>query len=111
NGVIIMGSPYIPEGLNLLRMAIKPLAKLFPKKKSKLISNIMNKTFNKDIENPKTPVDWLSFNEDNVQNYINDPLCNFPLTYSGYADLFDLIHDVYQDDWKKIDVLTPVLFV
>ena len=111
NGVIIMGSPYVPKGVNLLRLAMKPLAKLFPKKKSNLISNIMNRTFNKEIENPKTPLDWLSFNEDNVQNYINDPLCNFPLTYGGYADLFDLVNDVYQDDWKKIDVLTPVLFL
>lgn len=110
DGVLLMGSPYIPKGLSALRIGLKPLALLFPKKKGHVISKIMNKTFNKDIVNPSTPVDWLSFDKENVQTYIKDPLCNFPFTYSGYSDLFDLIHDVYQDNWTKVSNDTPIFF-
>lgn len=33
------------------------------------------KTFSRGIKNPKTKYDWISYNEANVNAYINDPLC------------------------------------
>ena len=64
-------------------------------KKAKLLNNLMFGAFNKKIKDPKTPFDWLSYNEENVQNYINDPLCGFGPTngfclefIKGMAPLF-----------------------
>jgi alpha-beta hydrolase superfamily lysophospholipase len=31
------------------------------------------------VKNPKTPFDWLTRDENEVQKYIDDPLCGFPL--------------------------------
>ena len=58
------------------------LAKLIVNKKNqyekaKLLNKLMFGNFNKGIQNPRTPYDWLSFNEANVDKYIADPLCGF----------------------------------
>ena len=45
--------------------------------KAKLLNKLMFGGFNKGIQNPRTPFDWLSFNEENVDRYIADPLCGF----------------------------------
>jgi len=45
--------------------------------KAKLLNKLMFGNFNKGIKNPRTPYDWLSFNEENVDRYIADPLCGF----------------------------------
>ena len=45
--------------------------------KAKMIAKLMFGGFNKKIKNPKTEFDWLSYNEENVKKYIDDPLCGF----------------------------------
>ena len=45
--------------------------------KAKLMNNMMFGGFNKKIKNPRTPFDWLSYNEKNIDKYIADPLCGF----------------------------------
>ena len=45
--------------------------------KAKMLNSLMFGNFNKKIQNPRTPFDWLSVNEDNVNRYIEDPLCGF----------------------------------
>ncbi len=45
--------------------------------KAKLLNNLMFGNFNKKIKNPRTAFDWLSYNEENVDRYIADPLCGF----------------------------------
>ena len=45
--------------------------------KAKFMNKMMFGSFNKKIKNPRTPFDWLSFNEENVDKYIADPLCGF----------------------------------
>ena len=45
--------------------------------------------FSKAVKNARTPLDWLSVNEDNVDAYIKDEDCGFHFTNQGYRDLFD----------------------
>ena len=54
------------------------LAKLLIHKKgwdkpNKFFTNLGLGPYNKAIKNPRTPVDWLSYNEQNVDDYIKDP--------------------------------------
>lgn len=67
--------------------------KLFkgPKGHSKLITNLAVGQFSKKIKNRKTPLDWLSFDEKNVQNYIADPLSGVEFTLGSYVALFSLM--------------------
>ena len=78
---------------------------------SKLLNNLSFGSFNKNIENPKTEFDWLSKNETNVKNYIDDDLCGYIFTTSGYIDLFKGIKDVYHtDDWHVSKPNLPIKF-
>lgn len=68
--------------------------------------------YNKTISNPRTEFDWLSYNEENVDRYIEDPLCGFPFTNRGYYDLLDGCQDVFaRKDWRVLKNQLPILFV
>lgn len=62
-----------------------------PKFKSKLLQSLSTGSFNKKINSPKTPFDWISYNEDNVNAFKNDDLCGFGFTSSAYKDLLKLL--------------------
>ena len=47
--------------------------------------------FAKAIKDRKTDLDWLSYNEENVNNYIKDPLCGVEFTLGSYWTLLSLI--------------------
>ena len=53
-----------------------------------MLDNIATGGFNKVITDPRTPLDWLSYETSNVDAYIADPLCGFSFTNQGYLDLF-----------------------
>ena len=46
-------------------------------KKAKLLNKLMFGNFNNKIKQPRTDFDWLSYNEENVNKYIDDPKCGF----------------------------------
>lgn len=80
--------------------------------KSNLLESMSVGAFNKSVENPKTNVDWLSYNEENVQNYINDPLCGAPFSTSAYITLFTLLINMNKaSDYVDIDENTPILCI
>lgn len=64
----------VPIGYQLAKMITN---KRNRNKKAKFLNKLMFGNFNKKIENPETPYDWLSYNKENVQRYIEDPLCGF----------------------------------
>ena len=62
-----------------------------PKGHSKLLTTMTIGPFNKAIENPRTDLDWLSYNEENVDKYIADPLCGVEFTIGSYYALMKLL--------------------
>lgn len=56
------------------------------KKESKFMTKLLLGSNNKKIKNPKTEFDWLSHNQENVQNYINDPYCGHYNTWGFYKE-------------------------
>ncbi len=78
NKVVLCGSdaknPAVGIGFLLARMTTN---KKNRNEKSVVLNKMMFGGFNNGIKDPKTPYDWLSYNEENVQNYIDDPLCGF----------------------------------
>ncbi len=83
-------NPNPASGVGLL---LTKFIKVFkgPKGHSKLITNLAVGQFAKKIKNRKTPLDWLSFNENNVKTYINDPLSGVEFTLASYITLFSLL--------------------
>lgn len=60
-------------------------------KRHKTLSNMLNSGLIKKIDNPKSPFDWLSYDELNVSTYINDPLSGYAYNYRFYQSFFKLI--------------------
>lgn len=65
-----------------------------PEYYSKFLHNIAIDSFNKKVENPKTNLDWLSYNEENVKVYLNDEYCGNPFKVSALRDLFVLVRNM-----------------
>ncbi len=56
--------------------------------KSDFINKIAFGSYNNKIKNNKTDWDWLSTDEQVVQNYIDDPYCGFVPTGGFFRDMF-----------------------
>ncbi len=74
---------------------------------SKMLDAMMAGGYSKAVKDRKTDLDWLSYNEDNVQAYIDDPLCGNPFTIQGYADLVDGMLRMF--DASRYEVSYPEL--
>ena len=53
----------------------------------KLLNSFFYKSYNRSLKNTLTNVDWLSNNTEEVEKYINDPLCGFPLSLGFFKTL------------------------
>lgn len=51
-------------------------------------------SYNKKFKPNRTPVDWLSRNEENVDRYAADPLCGFLFTAGAYHDFFTVLKEL-----------------
>ena len=68
--------------------------------------------YNKRIAYPKTEFDWLSRNEKNVEDYINDPLCGGIPTVGLLEDMMSGIKFVKKsENIEKMNKDIPVLFI
>ncbi|MDE7130505.1 MAG: lysophospholipase [Lachnospiraceae bacterium] len=79
---------------------------------SRLVDKAAFGVYNKRIDSPKTPFDWLSRNEDNVRRYIDDPMCGFIFTANGFQTLFRLIRNLHDvEKLKHMPRSLPVFFL
>lgn len=81
NGIIISGT----SGKNILlpivkHMALKEMKKNGRKSRSRKLHDFVYGTLNKKIKNPKTSCDFISRDENEVNKYVNDPLCGYICT-------------------------------
>lgn len=111
SGLFLSGSPdespMASAGLTLAKLIRTFKGKKHP---SPFMTKLSFGSFNKAINNPKTSMDWLSVNEDNVIKYINDDLCGFDFTAQAYVDMLEGIHEVYHDTWDVSNPELPIQF-
>lgn len=94
--------------------ALVSIISLFKGKKghSKLINNMAMGPFTKAVEDRKTDLDWLSYNEENVQKYIADPLCGVEFTLGSYHTLMKLLGLMAKPgNYKKANKEQPILLI
>lgn len=114
DAAIIMGTGMQPRALLLASKAVAGLQQLFcgPEHVSKLLDKLAFGNYNKGIENPRTPFDWLSRDNDRVDAYVKDPLCGFVFTVNGFRTLFELIYRLHDpENLSRIPKNLPVLMV
>lgn len=79
---------------------------------SGLLPKLTFSLWERAIDNPKTPSDWLSTDEAEVAKFIDDPLCGFETSISLWIDLFDLSYSgARQDRLKRLPPNLPVHLV
>lgn len=100
--VVLSGYPCYQNGTNFGKFLAKTIM-LFKGKHgySKLLNNLVVGNFNKKIQNPKTKIDWISYNEENVKKYIEDKYCGFDFTISALGDLMSLVCLMHKSKWHK----------
>ncbi len=112
NGAIYCGT----AGPNPAASAGIMIAKLIAKIKgdhyrSKLIDKVAFGTYNSKFEK-RTPFDWLSRDNEQVDKYIADEYCGFLFTANGYRDLMSLLAYVSSDEWfEGLSKELPVLVI
>lgn len=67
--------------------------------RSRLVHNMAFGAYNKKIDNPATPYDWISRDEEIVRIYNAEPRCTFRFTVSGFHELFKILQEVSTPEW------------
>ncbi|CAM5183149.1 Alpha-beta hydrolase superfamily lysophospholipase OS=Ureibacillus acetophenoni OX=614649 GN=SAMN05877842_10492 PE=4 SV=1 [Ureibacillus acetophenoni] len=80
--------------------------------KGALMNEMSLGTFNKQFKNTKTGFDWLTSDQDEVQKYIDDPLCGFIATNQFFVDLTDgLLLINRKDEIQRVRKDLPILLI
>lgn len=83
-----------------------------PDYRSPLLDGMGVGAFAKQIENPRTPHDWICTDPAVVDAYIADELCGAMFSVGGYATLTDLTAEVVTASCAaKVPKSLPVLFI
>ena len=79
---------------------------------SPTIDKLMFGSYNKGDENPRTPVDWLTRDENEVDKYIADPLLGFSASIGLAREMLGgMLMNEEKDNLAKMPKNLPVLFV
>ncbi len=114
SGAIICGTGQLPV---FASKAGNKLAHLIAKTKgahtrSKLLDSMGAGSYGKKVKDAQTDLDWLSYNKDNVQKYIDDERCGFMFSAGGYAALTALTAAVASPEAaRKIPKKLPLLYI
>ena len=95
-GAIICGTGHVPPAMSAGGNALARLISAVRGERyvSKLLGDLSIGAYAKAIENPRTQLDWLSYNEQNVDDYIADQSCGFAFSAGGNATLTALTGEV-----------------
>lgn len=113
-GAVLSGSNYQPV---MLYRAAHTIARIERKRQgSKGLSKVLDKlsfgSFNKAFKPNRTAFDWLSRDPEEVDRYINDPLCGFLCTNQLWIDLLGgLQHITPIKNLAQIDNNLPLLVI
>ena len=113
-GVVIMGTGNQP--LALVRLG-KLLCRIVASVKgwtyrSTLINNMAFGGYNRKFRPARTPMDWISRNPENVDNYLQDSWCTFTFTVNAYYHMFRGMEQLLnRKNFARIPRDLPVLFV
>ena len=112
DGFIFCGTagknPALPVAKLLARCEIRKNGASTP---SRLLDKLSFGAYNNAFEPNRTPFDWLSRDEAEVDKYVDDPACGFVFTAAGFRDLFDGLGEVSGPQWARRVPKRPILLI
>ncbi len=111
NGVILMGSAYMPKHLSALATAfLSPMQLLCKDAKPKLINKLSDKLFALKYKGEKGKSLWITRDPDQRKKFINDPLAGITMSVNF---IFSMIKGIYNLNKKtaleKINKHIPLM--
>lgn len=80
--------------------------------RSRWIDSMAFGSFNRKFKPSRTPLDWLSRDEAEVDRYIADPECGMVCTIGFYYDFFRLLQEIHRPDrMSRIPKSLPILVI
>lgn len=112
DGFIFCGTagknPALPVAKLLARCEIRKNGASTP---SRLLDKLSFGAYNNAFKPNRTPFDWLSRDEAEVDKYVDDPACGFVFTAAGFRDLFDGLGEVSGPQWARRVPKRPILLI
>lgn len=92
DGAVFLGTPG-PFSLTAVGMVMaqQAIRRKGPLSRPAVLDKLVMGGFNRPFVPARTPKDWLSRDEAQVDKAMKDPLCSFQFTASGYYDLFSMM--------------------
>ena len=112
-GAIFMGtsagSPFLDIALALSKEGVKLKG---AKARAYSVNRLAFGAFNVKFLPRRTSHDWLSSDEQAVNEFLNDEKCGFVFTYAGYRELFLLLKQVSSEKWaERLPKELPMLLI
>lgn len=114
DSAIICGSAGPRLFLTRTGVCIANIVKFFKGSKSisKFLDGLALGSNNAKIKNPRTSVDWLTRDEEQVDKYIKDDLCGFTCKTGFFCDLFKGLSTVHtKSNMDRIPKTLPVFLI
>jgi alpha-beta hydrolase superfamily lysophospholipase len=113
-GAVLCGSTGKPPAIAALGRLITRLERLRLGRRgvSTLVQSLSFDAFNKRFQPQRTDFDWLSRDPAEVDKYIADPFCGFPITVQSWIDLLDGLQDIARpENQARIPKALPVFVI
>lgn len=113
-GAIICGTGWMNRAvLHTGRAACQAVCKLKGERTaSKELENLVFGSYNRRVEHPRTPFDWLNRDDRCVDAYIADPLCGFTASAGLMRDMLSgMLYNQDSRNLAKMDKSLPVFFI
>ncbi len=114
DGLILSGSSQVQPYIIRIQRLIILFQMLFFGKKAigKFLDNIILGQYNKFFIPNRTAKDWISSDNLNVDDYVNDPLCGYPVTIGLWNDLSKGMLNVFKKSgYAQLNKTMPIYIV
>lgn len=111
--VVLSGYPN-PQAVGGVGAALSAIIRVFKGGDgySKMLTGMVIGPFSKAVKDAETPLDWLSYNKENVKNYDKDPLSGEEFTIGSYNALFHLVGDINKAGlYKNVKQELPIYMI
>lgn len=99
----------MPAMIALVETVCKKVGEANPSEK---LQNLVFGSYNKKVEHPRTPYDWLSRDKDQVDAYVAHPLCGFTATTGLLREMMKGIYYIQQPkNLAEMKKDLPVFFI
>jgi len=113
-GLIISGSTKLPKFLIYIQTLLIKIVVFFQGKEgvSSFLDSITIRSYNNKFKPNRTTSDWISTDDQNVDEYVEDKLCGFLVTNSLWLDMSEGFLEIFNiKNYKYVDKDMPILLI